>query len=493
MPRLVPFRTPRCRLGGRDGTAPRVELDLDAAWGLYDRQARFVGSDHLFGLFLGGVGSGKSHALTRWIVRRALANPGEIGALLGRTSIDLQTVLLPSLWEALDQCQEQSGISLIKGYDKGDGRLTLINDCQIYFRPFNRIAKVRGLTLTFAGADEVEWSEADPDEVWGVFTGRLRGHGPLPGLAFATSPNGLRGITKRFVEAQRAYLDAREAGDAEAASKWGRYHVVSSTSFHNPYLPGHYFDALKSMSKRRYRQEVEGKVLRPTNSVWALEARHLVRWDWRQHEHLPRLYAVDWGTQDHHVGLMIQVERDGRWVVADELICDDMPRGRFQAVLHDWIDSHGRAPPTLMAADRAVPVENNKLQVRYSDTPVRWMESKQDQAVRTGVEHVRDMLDPVGDRPLLVFAQSLAQQIKGETAPIVPALRGYCYVRGADGQPTDKPRKDNVHDHACDALRYIVTAGAHDPTLHGGRTMWSSAREQIDAGQHGHGRSDRHA
>jgi len=87
VPRLIPYAK---QAGGKPrGAAAPVELDLQAAWGLYDRQARFVSGNALFSLFLGGVGSGKSHALTCWVLRRALANPNGIGALLGRTSIDL--------------------------------------------------------------------------------------------------------------------------------------------------------------------------------------------------------------------------------------------------------------------------------------------------------------------------------------------------------------------------------------------------------------------
>ena len=494
MPRIVPYT--RAQSGrGRRGETVTTELDLSTAWGLYDRQVRFVTSSALFSLFLGGVGSGKSHALTAWIIRRALANPNGVGALLGRTSIDLQTVLLPSLFDRLAECQENCGVLLVANYDKGNAKLRFVNGCVVYFRPFNRIAKVRGLTLTFAGADEVEWSEADPGEIWSVFTGRLRGPGPLPGLAFATSPNGLRGITKRFVDAQRSYMTAVGKNDDEAAAKWGRFNVVTSTSFHNPYLPDHYYDALKSMSARRYKQEVEGKVLKPMNSVWSLEARHIIPWTWRQHTGAQRAYGVDWGTQDHHVAVMAQIDNQGRWTVSDELVCDGIPRGQFFHRLTRWVDGHsqehGGTAPALFGVDRAVPVENQKLQAYYPETPIRWMEKRQDQKVRTGIEHVRDMLDPYSGEPLLRVSQSLSHIVTGATAPLIPAMRGYCYHLDASGHPTTAPKKDNTNDHICDALRYMVSASANRPELHGGRTLFERPRAQPrDPGAYGVGRSD---
>ena len=476
MPRIVPYTRAQSGRGrARPGDVVSTDLDLNKAWGLYDKQVRFVRCPSLFSLFLGGVGSGKSYALTAWILHRALANPGAVGALLGRTGNDLQTVLLPTLFEQLDQMQDACGVNLLADYDKGNAKITFVNGCSVYFRPYNRIAKVRGLTLTFAAADEVEWSEADPEEIWSVFTGRLRGRGPMPGLAFATSPNGLRGITKRFVDAQRGYFDAMSKQASQRIGRYAQYHVVTSSSFHNPYLPDHYYDVLKSMSKRRYQQEVEGKVLRPINTVWQLEARHIVEWRWRSHADIERVYGVDWGTQDHHVAVMIQVDHAGRWTVADELVRDGIPRGQFLKQLTTWIDDHSRhhggTAPALIACDRAVPAQNSAVQAHFSQTPVRWMEKKKDQKVRTGIEYVRDMMDPQEGEPSLRFSRSLAQKTTGITAPMIPAMRGYCYHLDEHKLPTDKPRKDNLNDHICDALRYAVSASVEMSWLHGGRSL----------------------
>jgi len=448
-----------------------INVDLSVAWKPYDKQADFIFSDALFHLFLGGVGSGKSHALACAAITRALRNPGAVGALLGRTEIDLRTVLLPSLFDRLQELQNQTKINWIKDYDKGNACLRLINDSVIWFRPYNRISKLRGLTLTWAAADEVEWSEADPEEIWTVLTGRLRGQGPCPGFIVATSPNGLRGITKKFVDAQRQYLDARNNG--KPTTPWDQYRVTCSTSFDNPYLPSHFFESLSAMSRRRYQQEVEGKVLRPLNTVLQLEARHVIDWSWREHSHLPRVYGVDWGGQDHHVALMCQVEPSGRWIVADELICDGMPRGHFQDRLLRWMQGHGHRAPAVISADRAAPVENQELQLRWRQTPVRWMEGREEQAVTRGLETLRDLLDPIDGDPQLVFSSSLSQTVQGPTAGILPALRGYCYHLDAEGQPTAKPKKDNVHDHMVDCLRYAVLGTADNIELHGGVRLHS--------------------
>lgn len=438
-----------------------VRADCAEIFKPYRKQAEWLAADALFRLFLGGVGSGKSWALTLWCVMQLLRNPGVPGVLLGRTKNDLINPLLPELFGHFEKLHEATGVQFIEDHNKGQGYIDCIGGTaerpsRLWLRPYNRIAKIRGMSIGWGACDEIEWSEANPEEVWTVLTGRMRVHCPHPGLAFGTSPNGFRGITRRFVEAQREASTLPSATDLAAIRKHKaaqRYYATVSTSYDNPYLPDFYFDSLESMSKRRYRQEVLGKVLRPLNSVWQLEQHHIIPWDWRQHQHLPRVYGIDWGGQKNHVALMAQVTDAGVWVVADELVRDDCPRGQFQAELHEWIESHddewdGSGDPLLMAADRAVPEENAHLQRRFRKTRVRWMDSKAEQKVTTGIEVVRDMLDPNQGEPTLLFSSRLSQVITSETAPIIPAIRGYEYHVGADGQTT-VPRKDGVTDHAC--------------------------------------------
>lgn len=446
------------------------QVDLLSLWRPYAKQHAYITNTSLFSFFLAGVGSGKSHALACWVIYRALRNPGSVGALLGRTSNDLAAVLLPNLFDRLEDLQRATGVNLIRDYDKGNAKLTLINGTTILFRPYNRIQKLRGLTLAFAGCDEVEFAECDSEELWSVLTGRLRGTAAMPGLGFASSPNGLRGITKRFVDAQMRYADAVARGDEQAMREASQYHVTTATSFDNPYLPPHFHDSLKSMSKRRYEQEALGKVLRPLNTVYSLEPRHFIEFDLSKNMHLPRVIGVDWGTQSHHVAVEYRILSDGRWVAARELVDDDNPRGRFLDSLIQWIDKGGDAPK-MIGADRACPVENGALQRRYLRTSVMTLQSKDAQKVSSGIESIRDALDPVNNKPLLLFSKQLPVISTGITASLVPAMRGYRYALDHMGQPTQNPMKDNVNDHMCDQLRYAWIPSMGRPDLHGGRLL----------------------
>jgi len=460
--------------------APDITLDFLKLSGLYREQAEFIFNGALFNEFLAGTGSGKTHVGTWKAVMRLLVNPGVTGAVLGRTGNDLASVLLPHLFAHLQVLQDATGVSWIRDYNKGQGKLTLINGGMCWFRPYNRIAKIRGLELGWGIADETDWSEADPDEVWAVLTTRMRAICPWPGLDFMTSPNGLFGITKRFYDAQCSYLAAEARGDPDAMKEWAQYHVTVATSFDNPYLPDHYFTALNSMSKRRRKQEVYGIVLRGLNTCYEMQARHVIDWDWKAHTDLPLVLAVDWGSgsEAHHFAAMAQVEENGRWVWFAETTLDGAPGGHWRKHLRKWIDGFPRHP-VLAGVDRARPQENNWLDGCYPETYVRRMESVAEQKVMTGMEMVRDALDPCDDdngnsvAPTFVFARCLEKEPPqgSETAGILYAHRNLRYTKDADGQPTRKVHKDNVNDHATDAARYAWVASRSWTSLHGGKTL----------------------
>ena len=453
---------------------PDLEIDIIKLAGLYDKQCQFAFNDALFCTFLAGVGAGKSHAAMWKAVMRMLRNPGVQGAVLGRTGNDLATVLLPHLFGHLQTLQDATGVNWIRDYNKGAGRLELINGGACWFRPYNRIAKLRGLELAWGIADETEWAEADPDEIWTVLSGRLRAKCPWPGLDFVTSPNGLRGITKRFHDMQIAYHAASARGDAEAMRRAARYKVVRATSFDNPYLPDYYHDSLRSMSTKRYREEVLGIVQRARQSVFDIGSRHVIDWNWREHPHLAKVLAVDWGSgaEGHHFAAMAQVDNNGRWIWCDETTLDGAPRGHWRRHLAQWIKQHGN-PPALAAADRAIPLENNWLRGTFPMMLVQVMESRAEQKVENGTELVRDMLDPFEGEPRMLFARSLEKDAPGsnETAGLLHAMRNLRYKVDKDGQPTRSIKKDNVNDHAADACRMAVVASRNDPALHGGRPL----------------------
>lgn len=433
-----------------------IELDLIKAWKLYRKQCDFAFSDSYQTLMLGGVGSGKSHALTAWTIARALKNPRTTTLLLGRTGNDLQGVLLPHLEDRFIEIQEQCGVHLVKSRDKFNGMITLLNGAKIAYRPYNRADKLRGWSVANIAVDEVEFAECDPDDLYTILLGRLRQKCELPGIAFATSPAGYTGVSRRFVDAQRLYRDAVLAGDAAGIARYGKSRIVTATSHDNPYLSELYLEGMKNMSARRYEAEVMGKVLRPQNSVWNLKPAHFIRHNWRDNPGLTTILGVDWGTYGHHAALMMQILPTGQVVVCDELYLDDAPQNQFLATLQAWIDE--RPHIRLAGVDRAIPHLNTQFKKQNPGIQVVWKEGHDEQMVVPGIETVRDLLEPFEGAPKILFADSLRQTSPGETDPIIPAIRQYSYKLDHDRNPTNAIYKDNRSDHACDAFRYAITS-----------------------------------
>lgn len=450
----------------------QVSLDIADLFAPYRKQAEFLAAPHRNRFFLAGRGAGKSWTLTLDTLLQAIVNPGCPGALLGRTERDLKKNLLPFLRTHLQTLRDATGFNWIKRYSVDDSAIYLHNGSTIYWQGYERVDKLRGQNLAWVAADEICWSEADELTVYETLISCIRVPCPRPSFAVASSPNGLRGVTKLFRDRQ-----AEEHPD---------FFVARATSYDNPYLDRHVVDSWKdAMSVRRYEQEILALALRPMSAVYGefREARHVLPWSWKHHPEARWVIGVDWGL-NRAVAVAIQVTPDGRWIVADELVRQPESRGHFRVELQRWIEHTCGGVPHLISADRAVPEENVWLRQLYSPRKsiVLSLSSKADQYVRSGIAQVQDMLAPVTGEPRLLFAHSLAKTFSGNVAGIVPSMTAYRYMLDRDGNPTDIPAKDNLHDHAVDALRYAVVAGSRFKELHGGKLpgRFAAANDGVD-------------
>ena len=450
-----------------------LQLDLAAVFKPYRKQAEFLLSRARNRFFLAGRGAGKSWTLTLDALLQALANPGAPGALLGRTEPDLKKNLLPFLKVHLDALRQATGFNWVKRYSAADQQIELHNGSTIHWRGYERVDKLRGQNLAWVNADEICWSEADELTVYETLVTTIRIPCARPSFAIASSPNGLRGVVKLF-------------RDRQLAADPGFY-VARASSYDNPYLAHSTIKAWESaMGTRRRDQEIYALALRPLSAVFAefRESRHVVPWQYQAHQGGARwVFGVDWGL-NRAVALAIQVTAEGRWVVVDELVRQPESRGHFRAELRAWIDKlTGGDPPFLISADRAVKEENAWLMQVYGARRARVLSlsTKHDQYVRTGLTAMGDMLAPTTGDPRLVFAASLRRMYEGEVAGIVPSMQAYRYQLDRDSNPTDTPAKDNVHDHAVDALRYAVVAGQRFRELHAGRlpNRWTTGPDGL--------------
>ena len=216
-----------------------MQVDLAGVFRPYRKQAEFLTSRARNRFFLAGRGAGKSWALTLDALLQALLNPGVPGALLGRTERDLKKNLLPFLRHHLAELQAATGFNWVRRFSADEQAIHLHNGSTIYWQGYERVDKLRGQNLAWVCADEICWSEADELTVYETLVGCVRVPCPRPGFSLASSPNGLRGITKLF-------RDRQLEGHPD-------FYVARATSYDNPHLDRAVINTWRaSMGLRRY-------------------------------------------------------------------------------------------------------------------------------------------------------------------------------------------------------------------------------------------------
>ena len=458
----------------------------------YPAQAKFVnGSNRVNQLFLGGRGTGKSHALCLKALWLALRNGGQMvgetihhtpGALMGRTAKEIEDKLEPIFLEHVARFKEVTGINLIKSYSGKHARYTLVNGSQIYKISYGRadsLRKARGYTFAWACIDEIEHAEVYSKSAFEVISACLR-H-PLAKeqvLAVATTPDGLRGVTAHFAKMLRQ-------GHAD-------YYAQTATVFDNPFVDDTFRDRLRDgCSARMWKQEGLGQILRPSEVIFTAydTTKHLVTIDWDPS--WPIVVGVDWGESHGYICALQVDHRTGTWYVMKEEKMEDGSRPEFRRVVERMLKSLPR-DPYMIAADRAVRSENNWLRGTWSDRTeggVRTVKSRDMQRVGWGIGAMSYMLDPgEGRAPRLYFSDALSQSLERAGRGIRGAMINYRYrrQRGPDGEytVTNVPEANTPNTHPVDALRYAITCGAFDELLHGGAPL-SYAVAHNDSGKTG--------
>lgn len=495
-------------------------------------QQRFIMAPRRNVLALWGIGTGKTFAGVNAILRSSLLNSanatvngdGLMSAILGRTGPDITLTLKPQFNAQREQFAKAVGFDPVWRENKTTSTYRMRWGGDIVFRPYDAIDTVRGYTLASAYVDELDRSRVDAQEALEVIGGRLRA-GAGGGLArvhrrlwVGTTPNGLQGSAAMWLRMQRferELLEKRDLGASEFTTcrHWTHgdarpcrecdtcgldeaqgYMAVRATLWDNTFLDD---DTKRKMaagrSRRQYRQEIEGVILSPSESVFAEydEQRHVVDWQWDPE--LPYVLCVDWGTSVGYFSLVQVLLEDreladgrvlpaGSWVVARETVMQEVSRSEMRRAIVGAVAEVGYLP-FWSGADRAVKDENAWLRkhLRHYDggTNVRTLKFKGEQRIIAGVEAIRWMLDPYDEAtdtrlaPRLYLSRSLKRDPATEEGRgLRDGLTFYGYERVA-GALTNVPSRSPVdpNKHSIDALRYGVFTSRHEPRLHGGRPL----------------------
>ena len=418
-------------------------------------------------LLMGGVGSGKTYFSVVEMVILTIMNPGCSSAFFAPTFDAVCHVLRP-LWVDIVDALARVGCPLELSYSKSMARADIVGGGSVFWRSASRIDSCRGWTLSHAAIDETEaMYGVDPLYVHNTVNGRLREtRAYIHQIHHTTTPKGYRGIP-------RLYHQKRQ--DETRQTEWWAARAPTSQ---NPHLPPGFIDSLKAgHSKRSFAEEVEGMILKPDNLVYPEFNTELHGRPWVYDRSLPYHLACDWGYA-HPFFCWIQEHPDGSFTVFDEFHDNEVPIGLQKQIIINRCKALGKDPATA-TGDRAIKDMMAFLIHSFPRTKVMRMKTRQEQSILSGVENMRNLLDPMVGEPRLYLSTELAKKTK-QPRSLAHSFLNYRWKVDREGLLTDEPYKDNTTDHAQDAIRMAMRALGSDKN----KPFMLGSRDAVDIFRH---------
>lgn len=229
--------------------AERVEV------GLYPQQYDFVVWGGPFSAFIGGVGSGKTHAGAVKALDYVSRNPGSLGLIGAPTFPMLRDATLREVEAVFPQ-------RLIKEFNRGEMRMTLANGAEILFRSCDDPEHLRGPNLAWYWLDEGARAKRD---AWFILQARLRQPEMVHQAWVTTTPKGYNWLWQEFGTNDRS-----------------DYMMFHASARDNPFLPPDFIRRLEESyaDKEFALQEIEGQfVIVGGKPFFHLDALRIMRAD----------------------------------------------------------------------------------------------------------------------------------------------------------------------------------------------------------------------
>lgn len=134
--------------------------DINRPWAPLPRQKSFLYATQKYGLYVGGVGSGKTMSGAYKAILKSLDHPGGQGLIGAQIFPQLRDATMHTFWQVCPEKLMWKG-SKKEAFNKTDGILTMANEFQILFRPLYDPEVLKSLNLVFFWIDEA--SDVQPD------------------------------------------------------------------------------------------------------------------------------------------------------------------------------------------------------------------------------------------------------------------------------------------------------------------------------------------
>ena len=397
-------------------------------------QLEFHNSFHKYKGYIGGLGSGKTHAGVFEAIYYILAYPGITGFILAPTNKILKDSTIKAFFK---YCPS----TIIKYYNRSEQKVVFKNGSIVLFRNGETerdVDRLRNIEVGWFWADE---ARGFPAYVWKVLVGRLREKGgPLVGF-ITTTPKGRNWIYIKF----------------DSPKKSINYFAAHSSSTENIYLPKDYLQNLKEEYSGKFaQQEIDGKYVGFEGTVYL----EFTRQDHVINNHVlikdrngqlgisipdtdfkvwfkEIVLGVDWGFTNPLGIPVVGIDNDDRMYIIDEFY-----ESHIKKVLDPLNNYKDKYNFRMSFADPSEP----KLIDEVDDGHIPIQKAVND--IIPGISEVSNRLKVREDgKPRLYVCANCVNTIK--------EFENYRYPDKKEDRPEqEKPLK--VLDHLMDAIRYVA-------------------------------------
>ena len=439
--------------------APPYGIFRGEARGPNAKQAAFHASRAPFKLFLGGVGSGKSHAGARELLYSALANPPGLTYLIGAPSHNiLQMATFESVLQLCNDWSRYNGkkIDIKRRYSPQNRSITLIGGTLLKFVCLRDPEQFAGPSLAGFWVDEACLLDNQMGG-WNMLLERLRDTRAHRMFGFATStPRGNVGLVSHWQE--------------RLAVKDPDYYMVTSSTYDNQsnLTEGYIARQMAGKTDRQVRQQINAEILSSEGAIFKEFSNTdsiAHGWNWRRELPKSEIYvAIDWGPTMPHLLWIAHNPDTGVDTVFGE-ICEE---NILHTELLERMLTHQQRMWNLRRSDIAKVYcdYNPQAAVRQARSffgtragrdmiPISAKRVKDNHQRNEGIDVVSWRLRDYHGKRRLFFAPEM-ERTKSQRR-ILQCMRLYSWQtrrsQGEAWQDEMRPIK-GVYDHGADALRY---------------------------------------
>jgi len=427
-------------------------------------QGELLNADEYIAGLIGGIGSGKTFILARYLRRklRQEANTGTVGMIVANTYAQLSQATLPELWKAFEEINLRYGRDYVYNeippkhwrgvYNKFGKKCSNVLtirpwNIQAITRSLDNYNAIRGVEVGFIGQDEATGAT---DEAFKVALGRCRcSKATKREVRIVSSPNGYDWLYDLLVDQP----------DNNPQLRAERRYIKTKTA-DNPTLDPAYIKTLYSIYDEQFaKQELEGEfVLLNQGHVYYTfdRKKHVKRFN--PSRQLPWAICFDFNRTPYSVVLCQIVNRGGveHVFAVDEVVMSNAATPEVCREIIRRITPYVTNQPVMVYGDpsgRAKHTNNNRSD--YDIITQHFGDAFNQRFQRRW----RSFAPPVVDRINAVNA--LLRNANGETRLYVSERcttlrKDFERVQWKEGSKQIDKTTDKMLTHASDAIGYMV-------------------------------------